>query len=125
MKRSCKDAEGKRVEDGETGWIRFIHFDRMSFAITIEGEQGDLVGNLVLFNSPQSGDVPGREYLYEPEAAAVYPEDSSDEPAWYHAAGALEKQDRFLEAEECIRVAIPCAAYAFRVSNMSRERMLY
>ncbi len=136
VRRSFVDAAGNRFEEGEIGWIRFIHFDRVSFGIRIEIEQGEVVRNLVLFDSRQTGDLPrsgrmkeflevtGREYRAEPKAAAIYVEDLSNEPAWYRDAVALEKQDRLSEAEECIRTAIPHASYAFKVSDLYRARML-
>ena len=136
--RSFEDAAGNRFEAGETGWIRRIHLDRATFDITIDLEQGASLRQVVLFNMRHPGDVPrsgrmkeyfevtGLEYRQEPkpEGAAAYDEDLSTRPAWYRAAVALEKRDRFDEAEACIRAAIPHAAFTFTVAEMYRERML-
>lgn len=59
-----------------------------------------------------------------PQGAPAEEQPAPALPAWWHEAVALEQQDRFAEAEQLIREAVPHLAFAYAIADMYRLRML-
>jgi hypothetical protein len=61
---------------------------------------------------------------FGPPAKEQAPPAPAEGPAWWQQALALERQDRFDEAEEAIRNGVPHLAFAHAIADMYRLRML-